>query len=124
LIFTFRTAAEVSEFVQKSLQKYNLSGMLSSLHYLLLSAISASLAHCRGDGEPPTKRDLIILTDMEPDDRIALAMVASQPELAKRLLFVGTTLLNTNLKAALVRRQLEQTGLGHVKVFAGTGVVS
>jgi hypothetical protein len=92
------------------------------LLYFPLLTVTLLLAFCRGQ-TPATKRDLIILTDMEPDDRIALAMVASRPELASRLLFVGTTLLNSKLKAVLAERQLAQTGLGPdiVPVYVGSG---
>ena len=66
-------------------------------------------------------RDLIVLTDMQPDDRIALSIIGGNQELSDRLLFVGTTLLNTGLKKVLAERQLKQMRLKNVNVYAGTG---
>ena len=83
---------------------------------LLLIFFTCWLTPCVGHA-----KDLIILTDMQPDDRIALAIVAANRELRERLLLVGTSLLNAPLKAALARRQLGQSGLGNVPVFAGSG---
>ena len=88
----------------------------------------AKLVHSSGNEAGPSSskprkalRDLIVLTDMQPDDRIALAMIGGNKELSKRLLFVGTTLLNTERKKALAERQLKQMGLNYVEVHAGTG---
>ncbi|KAI3417552.1 hypothetical protein GPALN_013272 [Globodera pallida] len=72
---------------------------------------------CRLHGQP---RGLVIITDMEPDDRIALAMVAAS-KLAQRVLAIGTTVLNAERKAELARHALEKTALAGVKVYAGTG---
>uniref|UniRef100_A0A914H846 Inosine/uridine-preferring nucleoside hydrolase domain-containing protein n=1 Tax=Globodera rostochiensis TaxID=31243 RepID=A0A914H846_GLORO len=73
---------------------------------------------CRLYGQPP--QNLVIITDMEPDDRIALAMVAAS-ELAQRVLAIGTTVLNAERKAALARHALQETALAGVAVYAGTG---
>ncbi|KAI1699747.1 hypothetical protein DdX_17131 [Ditylenchus destructor] len=67
------------------------------------------------------ERNVILITDMEPDDRIAL-LVASI-NIAHRILFIGTTLMNSQRKAALVRHQLSffKNGMQKVEVFAGSG---
>ena len=83
-------------------------------HIILLFFFLTSQSQCQ-------VRDLIVLTDMQPDDRIALSIIGGNRELSERLLFVGTTLLNTQLKMVLAKRQLKQMRLNHVNVYAGTG---
>uniref|UniRef100_A0A915DBM4 Uncharacterized protein n=1 Tax=Ditylenchus dipsaci TaxID=166011 RepID=A0A915DBM4_9BILA len=57
---------------------------------------------------------------MEPDDRIALAIVAAR--MAEKVLLVGTTVMNTWRKAALARHQFSlYESMKNVPVFAGTG---
>uniref|UniRef100_A0A915DRJ3 Inosine/uridine-preferring nucleoside hydrolase domain-containing protein n=1 Tax=Ditylenchus dipsaci TaxID=166011 RepID=A0A915DRJ3_9BILA len=66
------------------------------------------------------KRNVIIITDMEPDDRIALAVVAAR--MADKVLFVGTSVMNAERKAALAQKQFALfDSMKHVPVFAGTG---
>ncbi|KAI1695141.1 hypothetical protein DdX_19751 [Ditylenchus destructor] len=66
------------------------------------------------------ERNVIIITDMEPDDRIALAVASIR--MPQRILFIGTTLMNSHRKAALAEHQLNYfSALKNVKVFAGTG---
>ncbi|KAL3116586.1 hypothetical protein niasHT_001333 [Heterodera trifolii] len=73
------------------------------------------------ESEEETK-DLVVITDMEPDDRIALAIIASQ--LAKRVLAIGTTLLHAERKAALARHALIGTALEGAQVYVGSGGTS
>lgn len=68
----------------------------------------------------PTKhRNLVLITDMEPDDRIALAIVAVR--MSERVLAIGTTVLNAARKAALARHALAETELSETEVFVGRG---
>uniref|UniRef100_A0A915DDG8 Uncharacterized protein n=1 Tax=Ditylenchus dipsaci TaxID=166011 RepID=A0A915DDG8_9BILA len=56
---------------------------------------------------------------MEPDDRIALAVVAAR--MAGSVLFVGTTVMNAERKAALAKHQfLLFDSMRNVPVFTGT----
>lgn len=64
-------------------------------------------------------RNLIVITDMEPDDRIALELVASN--LAERVQMIGTSVKNSFRKAALVRHQLSETPLSSIPIFVGSG---
>ncbi len=63
----------------------------------------------------------IVITDIEPDDRYALHVLAHNLD-AGELDLVGTTLLHTSLKTVLLRRLLEQLGLGGVEVVQGIGL--
>lgn len=56
---------------------------------------------------------------MEPDDRIALSILAELVVPAERVLFIGTSLLNSRRKAKLARHQLKSTALCSVPVYAG-----
>lgn len=62
----------------------------------------------------------IILTDLEPDDRIALMML-SQLLSKKKVLAVGVNLLNAGRKAAEAKQLLQQIGWGDVTVVQGNG---
>ena len=62
----------------------------------------------------------IVITDLEPDDRLALHVLAHSLD-AGELDLVGTTLLHTSLKTALLRRLLDQLDRGGVKVAQGFG---
>src|SRR5262245_30369483 len=73
----------------------------------------------RTEGGHP-KRNLIVITDLEPDDRIALQLLAanfSKDEIA----LIGTTVMNSARKKELVRRLTNQVGLQGVGVYQGTG---
>jgi inosine-uridine nucleoside N-ribohydrolase len=60
----------------------------------------------------------IVITDLEPDDRFALHVLAHNLDPAD-IALAGTTLLYTSLKTALLRRLLDQLDLGRVKVVQG-----
>ena len=62
------------------------------------------------------QRNIIILTDFEPDDRKALDLLLFY--FAKRILFIGTTLFHTGRKKALVERVVRGY---EIPVYAGTG---
>jgi len=67
-------------------------------------------------------RSLIVITDMEPDDRIALILLAGLfPE---TISLVGTTGLHAGRKAALARQLMDQLGLPGVPVVQGSGGIS
>ncbi|KAL3103470.1 hypothetical protein niasHT_025337 [Heterodera trifolii] len=72
-----------------------------------------------GPSSSSGRKNLVVIMDMEPDDLIALEMIHSQ--LADRVLAIGTTVLNAERKAALVRNALEGTQLEDVKVLVGSG---
>ena len=62
---------------------------------------------------------LVVITDMEPDDRIALHLVAAL--FPDRLTLVGTTVMHSYRKKLLAERLLLQLGLGRVPVAQGSG---
>lgn len=62
---------------------------------------------------------LVVITDMEPDDRIALHLVAAL--FSERLTLVGTTVMHSYRKKLLAERLLLQLGLGQVPVAQGSG---
>ncbi len=71
------------------------------------------------EGRAETGR-LMVITDMEPDDRMAIHLLAANvPE--TDFLFFGTTVMNAARKQALGRLMLDQIGLGNVPVHQGTG---
>lgn len=62
----------------------------------------------------------IIITDLEPDDRIALHVLAAKiPK--HEILCVGTTVKNAARKKALTRKLLDQLHLHDVPVYQGSG---
>jgi len=62
----------------------------------------------------------IIITDLEPDDRIALHVLAARiPH--NEILFVGTTIKNAARKKALTRKLLDQLRLATIPVYQGSG---
>jgi hypothetical protein len=64
-------------------------------------------------------RSLVVITDMEPDDRISLILLAAlDPE---TISLVGTTGLHAGRKAALARQLMDQLGLSNVPVVQGSG---
>ncbi len=67
-----------------------------------------------------SNRHYIVITDIEPDDRIALHILAARiPK--DEILFVGSTVMHAARKKALIRQLLDQLGLNEVPVFQGTG---
>ncbi len=66
------------------------------------------------------KRKIVLITDLEPDDRFAIHLLASQIE-PEELLLVGTTVMNTAQKRLLTQILLQQLGFGNVPVVQGTG---
>lgn len=62
----------------------------------------------------------IVITDLEPDDRIALHILCSTIE-QRQLLFVGTTVMHAARKKVLAKRLLDQLGFNQIPVFQGTG---
>ena len=65
------------------------------------------------------RRDLLVITDMEPDDRIALLLLAA--EFPTEILYAGTTGLHAGRKQALAARFLDRIGLAGTAVIQGTG---
>ncbi len=65
-------------------------------------------------------RKFIIITDLEPDDRIALLILAARISQDK-ILFIGTTVMHAAKKKALTRRLLDQVGFNKIQVWQGTG---
>jgi inosine-uridine nucleoside N-ribohydrolase len=65
-------------------------------------------------------KNLVIITDMEPDDHIAIALVLANGQLRERLRFIGTTLFNAKQKAEAVKYMLAGTSLSEIPVFVGT----
>jgi len=64
-------------------------------------------------------RSLIVITDMEPDDRVALILLAAlEPG---TISLVGTTGLHAGRKAALARQLMDELGLSDVPVIQGSG---
>ena len=65
-------------------------------------------------------RRFIVITDLEPDDRIALHILAAKiPH--DEILFVGTNIKNAARKKALTRKLMDQLGLIDIPVYQGTG---
>jgi len=84
-----------------------------------LNSINFAVAMIESD----SSRKFIVITDLEPDDRIALHILAARiPK--DRLLLVGTTVMNAARKQALTRRLLDQLSFGKVPVFQGTGGIA
>lgn len=64
-------------------------------------------------------RNLLVIVDMEPDDRIALMLLAA--EFPHEISLVGTTGMHAGRKAVLARKFLEQLGLATIPVIQGSG---
>ena len=84
-------------------------GDISKTFVLLTLLVSASV----------DARSLIVITDMEPDDRISLILLAALGPEAISL--VGTSGLHAGRKAALVRQLMDQLGMPDVPVVQGSG---
>jgi len=62
---------------------------------------------------------VVVITDMEPDDRLALhLLVARFPE---RLILIGTTVMHSYRKKVLAERLLQQLDMAHIPVVQGSG---
>ncbi len=68
----------------------------------------------------PSDKSVIILTDLEPDDRRALEIATSYFD-NKYILFVGCSLAHSGRKTALTRVHLDKLGAEEVSVVQGTG---
>ncbi len=80
----------------------------------------AVLQSC-GDQKPEFQNTspIVVITDMEPDDRIALhLLVALFPE---RVSLIGTTVMHSFRKKALAERLLHQLNMAHIPVIQGSG---
>ncbi len=82
----------------------------------ILVAIMLNLATAFASGA----RQFVVITDMEPDDRIALHVLAYYL-VSDRMDLIGTTLLNSERKKLLLDRSLADLGLLTVKTARGTG---
>jgi len=71
------------------------------------------------EADPEDIVPLVVITNMEPDDRIALHLVAAL--FPDRLTLVGTTVMHSYRKKLLAERLLLQLGLGRVPVAQGSG---
>ena len=67
-----------------------------------------------------TAREVIVITDLEPDDRIALLLVAARFKPAE-IVLVGTSVMHSGRKQRLARQLLDQLGLSKVPVIQGSG---
>ncbi len=107
-------------------------GVPSRRHKLLFVIPLISLIYCTSQSESfetnasgesehdgCAKEPLIVITDMEPDDVVAIHAYAS--ELSQRTVLYGTTLKHTSIKAARLERLLNQLGIKHSGVLPGTG---
>ena len=63
---------------------------------------------------------LVVITDLEPDDRLAIHLLASRFG-SRQLALVGTTVMHAGRKKILTRRLLDQLGLDKVPVIQGSG---
>ena len=69
--------------------------------------------------EPESKIPIVVITDMEPDDRIALhLLVALFPE---RVSLIGTTVMHSYRKKVLAERLMRQLNMSHIPVIQGSG---
>ncbi len=83
------------------------------LAILVLSSCN-NAAPVVGDTTP-----IVIITDMEPDDRIALHLLISLfPE---RVNLIGTTVMHSYRKMVLAERLLQQLNMAHIPVSQGSG---
>jgi inosine-uridine nucleoside N-ribohydrolase len=96
---------------------------LASVRWMCLLLITATCLmtsySSRGDEAEFEFVPLVVITDMEPDDRIALHLAAAL--FPDRLALVGTTVMHSFRKMLLAERLLQQLGLGHIPVVQGSG---
>lgn len=72
-----------------------------------------------GEAVHAQTRSMMVVTDMEPDDRIALMLLAA--EFPADIVFVGTTGMHAGRKQVLAGQFLAQLGLGGIPVIQGSG---
>jgi hypothetical protein len=89
-----------------------------AVYILLMTILAASVTAYAQDIVGPKK--VIVITDMEPDDRLALQVLAAKYK-PEDVAFVGSAVLDSRRKAILVRRLLDQIGLASVPVYQGQG---
>ena len=65
-------------------------------------------------------RKILIITDLEPDDRKALDVLVSKFT-ANEILFIGSTVMHAARKKALILKILNQLGLNTIPVYQGSG---
>lgn len=106
------------ESVRSIVRQLPWAGSVVILAVLLLGLVSSATCQPRAPGGG--SRNLVVITDLEPDDRIAIHLLRAlfEPEDFR---FFGTTVMHAGRKAALVRRLLDQLGFESVPVFQGTG---
>jgi inosine-uridine nucleoside N-ribohydrolase len=64
-------------------------------------------------------RSLLVIVDMEPDDRIALLLLAA--EFPAEIIYIGATGMHAGRKQILAGQFLDQLGLGGIPVIKGSG---
>jgi hypothetical protein len=69
--------------------------------------------------EPENSAPVVVITDMEPDDRIALHLVIAL--FPKRTVLIGTTVMHSYRKKLLAERLMHQLKFTHVPVIQGSG---
>lgn len=88
--------------------------------YLVFTALLLQAMDKEGVPSIKVGNKFIVITDLEPDDRIALHVLAAKiPK--NEILFVGTTVKNAARKKALARKLLDQLQLHDVPVYQGSG---
>ena len=87
-------------------------GLIRLLQVVLAVLCFSQSTHARG-------HNLMVIVDMEPDDRVALMLLAT--EFPAEMGFVGTTGMHAGRKAALAEKFLQQMGLAAVPVIQGSG---
>ena len=88
------------------------TGLPGLLLVVLLVLCFSQLTHARS-------RNLVVIVDMEPDDRMALMLLAA--EFPAGIAFIGTSGMHAGRKAALADMFLGQLGLAEVPVVQGSG---
>ena len=98
---------------------YFIAALLSVLAACDQSSPNAQAHRCVARTQRAPEQ-IVVITDMEPDDRRALRVLAKSP-LRSKVKLIGTTALGTPVKTALARRLLQQLGMGDVPVVQGWG---
>ena len=90
-------------------------GWISTVLIAIFLAIALLCLYTLG-----AKNKFIVITDLEPDDRIALHILAARiPK--NEVLFVGATIKNAARKKELVRKLLDQLQWKDIPVYQGSG---
>jgi inosine-uridine nucleoside N-ribohydrolase len=77
------------------------------------------LALCLCQPSIGLSRDLLVITDIEPDDRIALLLLAA--EFPEEIVSAGTSVMHAGRKQVLARQFLQHIGLTAIPVIQGSG---